>query len=165
MPRVDVWKHIGKPTKIRLLNLAGRSYAWDNWQDNRRRETVISRQGRVVQVGHRVMFSDPPMGGFLSIREQHPHLGVRLYHLQEEVGSVLLVDDARQGIAWALYIHQEEGYGTHLLNWVGPRMVITHRRGRAVLPDAAETLDEHDPIIKDIRAWFAGGPHQSIRKG
>ena len=160
MPRTDVWKHVGKPTEIRLLKHAGRSYSWDNWQDDRRRETVISRQGRVVQVEHRVISSDRSGEGFLSIREQHPHLRASLYHLREETGSVLLVDDARQGVGWVLYIHHEEGFGMHLLNGDGPSMVITHRPGWAVLPDAAETLDEHDPLIKDIRTWFVAKPQK-----
>ena len=166
MSRASAWKQIGTPTEVRLLKLAGRSYAWDDWQDDRRRETVISHQGRVVQIEHRVMFGDKPAGAFQSIRGRHPHLRVSLYDLRGEVGSILLVDDVRQGVAWTLFIHYKNGFGAQLLDEVGPDMVITHRRGRAVLPDAAETLDEHDPLIHDIRTWFAAkSPNQKKHKG
>lgn len=158
MPRADVWRRFGKPTEIRHLRFADLSYVWDDWQDGRRRETVISRQGRVAQIEHRVMFGDKPAGTFQSLRGRHPPLRATLYDLREETGSVLLVDDARQGTAWTLYIHYKNGFGTHLLNEVGPDMVITHRPGRAALPDAAETPNEHDPLIHDIRAWFAARP-------
>lgn len=153
MPRAGVWKHVGKPTGVPLLHTAGRYYAWDNWQDDRRRETVISAQGRVVQVEHRVAPS--PDQTFLSIRREHPHLRVTFYDLTEEVGGVLVMDDVRQGVAWTFYVHHKDDPGIHLFNEIGPDMVIRHRCGRPLLPDAGETFNEHDPLVDDARAWFA----------
>lgn len=152
MPRADVWKHIGKPAEVRLLRFRGQSYAWDNWQDGHRRETVISRRGRVVQVEHRITSDDRSVGTFLSLRRQHPHLRVRLYDLQEEVGCVLIADDARRGAAWTLFIHHRDDPGIHIFNVIGPSMVIRHRPGRAALPDPAEAPDEHGPLADDLRA-------------
>jgi len=159
VPRESVWKHIGRPTGVRPLRLADQSYAWDNWQDDRRRETVISLRGRVVQVEHRLMLGDTSSGtSFPSLRRQHPHLRVSLYGPGDEVGTVLYVDDVRRGAAWTLYIYHGYGFGTHLLNEIGLNMVIIHRRGVPVLPDAPYVPIKHDPLLGDLRAWFAGHP-------
>ena len=156
MKRADVWKHIGKPMTMGTFTISGRLYRWDGWRNpnNSHQMEVISQRGLIVQIARDVTDEERRGDVFLSICGQHRHLRESLYDLREEVGSVLLIDDARQGIAWTLFIHDKDGFGTHLLNEIGPDRIIAHQSGRAVLPDAAETLDEQDPLIGAIRAWF-----------
>ncbi len=157
MSRTEVWKHLGNPTEIHFLHFAGRSYTWDYWDSEHtgKRECVTSCRNRVVQIVRDTTDEEHRRNLFSSIRRQYPHLTVTLYDFQNEVGSVLVVDDTRKGIAWELFLHPVDDFNMHLFNDVGPDKVIIHKAGRIDLPNAGEKLNAHNPLMNDIRAWFA----------
>ena len=160
MPSTKVWKHLGKPTEIHFLHLAGRSYTWDEWQNDQHREFVTSYRGQVVQIERDTTYTEAQINygdwrgsTFSVIRKQHPHLNAALYSLSQETGAVALIDDRRQGIAWSLFLLHTDDFRTGLFNTVGPDKIIVHRRGYAVLRDVGEVADEHNPLLDDLRAW------------
>ena len=162
MARAEVWKHIGRPTEIHFLHLAGRTYAWDYWQNKSsgKREVVTSRRGQVVQIERDVTDEERRQYLFPVVRGHHARLKVSLYTEYEDNGSTIAADDVRQGIAWAVYIHhyKHDEFNTRLLSEIGPGRVIVHRPRRGLLPNAGEIPDKNDPSLSDIRAWFAVSP-------
>lgn len=160
MARAEVWKHLGEPTEIHFLRVAGRKYTWDDWTSDSRDWMMISYRGRVVQTEYRIHVNAHTQT-FTVFQRQHPHLRFRLYSLRDEVGTLMVADDVSRGVAWVLFIHYPQGFFPDAsLAWdpmdVGPSRIIKHWPGRPALPpDIGDTPIKDARLMHDLRAWFA----------
>ena len=97
MPRLEVWKHLGKPIEIHFFHLAERSYVCDCFEVSSNREIVTSRYGQVVQIERDVTDDERRKYLFPFLRGQYPHLKATLYDVAEEDGCTIQADNVFAG--------------------------------------------------------------------
>jgi len=190
MRRGDVWKILRSPRRHRSVRSSvlpaphrPGGYAVDQWESGPRSVTILYRNARVVHVEvNSPQFSAP--GGvsvatpFAVLRRRFPRMRVDQYLStdvtggREDSGAVLFyADDVRRGIAFTTGT-QDDAVTYDELPRLKPDSLIVHLPGQRVLPVDADPHSllkterrSHDDYLPEIRDWFAGGPHQNIKKG